>query len=298
MYISYDYYRIFYYVAKNGSFTRAAEALFANQPNLTRAIKALESELGCRLFVRSNKGVSLTPEGEKLYAHVSLAIEHIQAGEEEISMNKSLGNGVVSIGATEISLRCFLLPILNEFREKYPNVRLKISNISTPNAISLVKNGLVDFSVVTKPFEKNCSMKVQTVKKITDVLVGGKVYKEKLGDEAVSLSKLSEFPFISPSEGSGTYLFYENLFEQHGAVFAPDIEADTVDRIMLMVKHNLGIGFVPSEILKDDGSGVSRIFLKEKIPQREICLITGKDDIMSLPARELERMIIEKQEVI
>lgn len=298
MYISYDYYRIFYYVAKNGSFTRAAEALFANQPNLTRAIKALESELGCKLFVRSNKGVSLTPEGEKLYDHVSLAIEHIQAGEEEISMNKSLTNGVVSIGATEISLRCFLLPILNEFREKYPNVRLKISNISTPNAISLVKNGLVDFSVVTKPFEKNCSMKVQTVKKITDVLVGGKVYKEKLGEKAVSLSELSEFPFISPSEGSGTYLFYENLFARHGAVFAPDIEADTVDRIMLMVKHNLGIGFVPSDILKDDGSGVSRIFLKEEIPQREICLITGKDDIMSLPARELERMIIEKQEML
>lgn len=296
MYISYDYYRIFYYVAKNGSFTRAAEALFANQPNLTRAVKALESELGCKLFVRSNKGVDLTPEGEKLYAHISLAIEHIQAGEEEIAMNKSLNKGVVSIGATEISLRCFLLPILNEFREKYPNVRLKISNISTPNAISLVQNGLVDFSVVTTPFDKNSSMKVRTVKKISDVLVSGKVYKEKLGNEEVSLSKLAGLPFISPSEGSGTYLFYEELFERYGAAFSPDIEADTVDRIMLMVKHDLGIGFVPSDILKDDGDGAFRIFLKESIPQRDICLITGKDNIMSLPAKELERMIIEKQE--
>ena len=63
MNISYDYYRIFYYVAKCGSFTGAANALLNNQPNITRAIKTLEYELGCTLFIRSNKGVTLTPEG-------------------------------------------------------------------------------------------------------------------------------------------------------------------------------------------------------------------------------------------
>ena len=70
MYISYDYYRIFYYVAKCGSFTQAAKILMSNQPNLTRAIKSLESELGCTLFERSNKGVRLTEDGEKLYENI------------------------------------------------------------------------------------------------------------------------------------------------------------------------------------------------------------------------------------
>ena len=134
MNISYDYYRIFYYVAKYGSFTQAANMLLNNQPNITRAMKTLESELGCTLFVRTNKGVTLTPEGETLYAHISLAFEHIQTGEEEISANKGLQKGIVSIGATEISLRCFLLPILNDYRKKYPGIRIKISNLSTPQA--------------------------------------------------------------------------------------------------------------------------------------------------------------------
>ena len=113
MNVSYDYYRIFYYVAKYGSFTQAANVLLNSQPNITRAMKALESELGCTLFIRTNKGVTLTPEGETLYSHIALAFDHIQTGEEEIALNKGLKKGIVSIGATEISLRCFLLPILN-----------------------------------------------------------------------------------------------------------------------------------------------------------------------------------------
>ena len=63
MYISYDYYRIFYYVAKYGNITQAAKQLLNNQPNLTRSIKNLEAELGCALFSRSNRGLRLIPEG-------------------------------------------------------------------------------------------------------------------------------------------------------------------------------------------------------------------------------------------
>ena len=63
MNISYDYYRIFYYVAKYGNVTQAAKMLLSNQPNLTRVIKTLEGELGCPLFIRNNRGMKLTQEG-------------------------------------------------------------------------------------------------------------------------------------------------------------------------------------------------------------------------------------------
>ena len=68
MAIPYDYYRIFYYVAQHKSFTKAAEALGNNQPNITRCMNNLEQDLGCKLFVRTNHGVSLTPEGQRLYS--------------------------------------------------------------------------------------------------------------------------------------------------------------------------------------------------------------------------------------
>ena len=85
--ITYDYYRIFYYVAQYKSFTKAARALHNNQPNITRCMNNLEQELKCTLFLRSNKGIALTPEGRQLYEHVALAFEQLSIGEEEIRQN-------------------------------------------------------------------------------------------------------------------------------------------------------------------------------------------------------------------
>lgn len=81
MYINYEYYRVFYYAAKCGNLTKAAALLQNSQPNLTRAIKTLEAELGCTLFSRTNRGLILTPEGEALYRHIRVAFAEIEAGE-------------------------------------------------------------------------------------------------------------------------------------------------------------------------------------------------------------------------
>ena len=74
---NFEYYKIFYYVAKYRNITQAAKILLNNQPNLTRAIKTLESELGCPLFIRNNRGMKLTPEGERLFEHIRIAFERI-----------------------------------------------------------------------------------------------------------------------------------------------------------------------------------------------------------------------------
>ena len=83
MAVPYDYYRIFYYVAQHKSFTKAAEALGNNQPNITRCMNNLEQDLGCKLFVRTNHGVSLTPEGQRLYSRAAVAFEQLRLGESE-----------------------------------------------------------------------------------------------------------------------------------------------------------------------------------------------------------------------
>lgn len=142
MYIAYDYYRIFYYVAKYGNVTQAARVLLNNQPNLTRAVKTLESELGCPLFIRSNRGMKLTPEGERLLRHIRIAIENIEAGEAEIIESRNLERGSVFVAASEVALHCVLLPVLKKYRSLYPGIKLKISNHSTPQAIDAIKNGL------------------------------------------------------------------------------------------------------------------------------------------------------------
>ena len=131
--ITYDYYRIFYYVAQYKSFTKAARALHNNQPNITRCMNNLEQELKCTLFLRSNKGIALTPEGRQLYEHVALAFEQLSIGEEEIRQNGELEHGLVSIGASENALRLILLEKLELFRlsEKLGgNIELAIKQLA------------------------------------------------------------------------------------------------------------------------------------------------------------------------
>lgn len=89
MSVSFDSYKTFYYVARLGSFTEAAKALYVTQPTVTHAIQMLEQELDCVLFQRSRKGVSLTPEAAMLYEHVRAACEHIFEAESALKAKRN-----------------------------------------------------------------------------------------------------------------------------------------------------------------------------------------------------------------
>ncbi len=135
MNINYEYYRVFYYAAKYKSFTKAANVLFQNQPNITRIINKLEDSFGCKLFLRTHKGVTLTPEGEQLFSRVEIAHKQFQKAETEIMNQSSLEFGSITIGANETALAVLLLEKLRAFRKIYPNIRINITDQSTPQAL-------------------------------------------------------------------------------------------------------------------------------------------------------------------
>lgn len=287
MNISYDHYRIFYNVAKYKSFSRAAEATLCNQPNLTRAVKTLERELGCTLFERTNKGVTLTDDGKDLYEHIKIAFEHIQAGEEAISAKHSMEHGTVSIGVTEIALRCYLLPLLSHYHELYPNIRIKLLNITTPQALKMVENSLVDIAIVTTPIEKDKKLHMLELSTLREVPICSKDFKIK---NEMSIKELSLYPIISLTSGTSTYDFYLEQFSKHGCNFNSDIEAATADQIVPLVKHGLGIGFVPEQFLESEND-IRAIKLKESIPTRSILLLRKRGHTLPLPARKLVELL-------
>ena len=108
MYVDWEYYKIFYFVAKYRNFTKAARVLGSNQPNITHTMNKLEDQLHCVLFIRSNRGVTLTPEGEMLYTRISSAAVQIQDAEEELSASATFEHGAISISATETALNIYL----------------------------------------------------------------------------------------------------------------------------------------------------------------------------------------------
>ena len=290
MNVNYEYYRVFYYVVKYRNFTQAANRLLNNQPNITRMIRNLESELGCQLFVRSNRGVTLTPEGEALYNHVKIAVEQITAGENELQQLIDLQGGTLYIGTSEVALRGYLLPILNEYQTRYPHVRLKVSNHTTPQAVSALKKGMVDIAFVTSPIADSRNLSVTHLKSIQEVAVCGSNFSF-LADKTLSLKDLTRYPIVSLGDQTQTYAVYSELFENNGLSFSPDIEVTTADQILPMVKNNLGIGFVTKEFLEPDDPDVFPLKLDVPIPGRTICCVENPDKPLSIPAKKLTEML-------
>ena len=99
---NFEYYRIFYYVAKYGNLTRAASALNTSQPAVTRTIHKLEDDLGCRLFIRSKMGMELTAEGQQFFEYVSAGCAQFFKGESDLKDRLSLEKGTISISAWSI----------------------------------------------------------------------------------------------------------------------------------------------------------------------------------------------------
>ena len=269
MYVDWEYYKIFYYVAKYQNFTKAARVLGNNQPNITHSMNRLESQLNCVLFIRSNRGVTLTPEGELLYSRIASAAVQIQDAEEELSASATLEHGAISISATETALNIYLSEKLRAFHTEYPGIRLRISNHSTPQAVQAVKNGEVDFAVISTPAEIESGLKMVELKPFYEVLVGGKTFTAL------------------------TRSFYRQFFLEHDAMLKPDTEAATTDQMLTLVKSELGLAFVPEPMAKDplERGEIVQLHLQEIIPTRSICLVYDHHRPLNTAARKFQQLL-------
>lgn len=293
MAVPYDYYRIFYHVAQQSSFTRAAAVLGNNQPNVTRCMNNLEQELGCSLFVRSNRGVSLTPEGEKLFAHVRLAYDQLTAGEEELRKDCRLENGVISISASETALHLLLMQKLAAFHASYPNIQLRITNDTSPQAIQTLTQHRTDCAVITTPCQRSPLLQITPLMSFREVLIGGSNYRNLAGKER-RLQELASIPMVCLGQGTSTFDFYQRLYSKHDLTFRVDMEAATMDQVLPMVMYNLGIGFVPepmaaAALMRDE---VHEIPLMETIPERQIAMVENTSRSQSVAFQKFKELLL------
>lgn len=294
---NFEYYKIFYYVAKYENLTKAATALKTSQPAATRTIHKLEGELGCRLFTRSKTGMKLTPEGRTFYGYVAAGCAQFFKGENDLSNLISLENGTIYISATETALHCYLFQAMEEFNSLYPNVRFKILNNSTTESVNAVKEGKVDLAFVSANLQVAKPLRMKILRKYRDILIAGMRFEElKAGKEELSLKELVSYPWISLTAETITRRFLNEYFEKNGLTFAPDMELATTDMILPAVRHNLGLGFIPAEFADAElkSGQVFEIKVKEKLPERNIILIYDMEYPQSIAAKEFQKFLKEK----
>lgn len=296
--INFEHYKIFYYVAKFQNITMAANYLFLSQPSISRCVKNLEDELGCKLFVRAKKGVELTTGGEMLFKHISIACKHIFSAEEELALISERDRAIVRLGGSEVALQSFLIDRIVEFHREHPKIQIKIDSMSSPDAIEALRANLIDVAVVTSPFADKTGLNINVIKKLQDIVAAGNGFSY-LKDKEISLHELVKYPLICLKNTTTTRNYLDHIFRQHNLLLRPDIELTSINFVMPMVKNNLGIGFMQYATTKAEieAGNIFRVNTKEQIPPRSICAVTASQYETPEPVQRFIDSLLEKESV-
>lgn len=287
-----EYYKVFYHVAKSGSLTVAAKELNISQPAVSQSIKQLEGALGTKLFTRVSKGVRMTGEGELLYRYVAKGYEQIELGEQKLEQMLNLELGEIHIGASDMTLQFYLLPYLEQFHEKYPDIKVVVSNATTPETLNNLNENKIDFGVVSTPFDNKVGLKTVNVREIEDVFVAGRKfiqYKNRMLD----LQELEKMPIIFLEGATSTRSYMDAFLRKNHVEIQPEFELATSDMIVQFALRNLGVGCVIRDFAKEylEDGRLFELRFNMIIPKRHFCVVTNPRNPLSAAARNMLELL-------
>ncbi len=143
--------RYFLEIARNENMTRASEALHISQPSLSKEMKALEDELGKKLFIRKNSGLILTDEGMLLRKRAEDIVDMTDKTVAEFNSLNEINGGDIYIGCAESYLIKYLARAVKDFTEKYPLFRYHLSSGNTEQVAEKLDRGLLDLAFIVEP---------------------------------------------------------------------------------------------------------------------------------------------------
>ncbi len=273
MNVDLELYRVFYTVAKHKHMTKASHELHISQPAISQSIKKLEDQLGGTLFMRSNKGMELTSEGEMFYEYVKGALELINNAENEFTSFKDLSKGEVKIGCSTTLTKLVLMDTLKAYHLDYPNINITITNDLTSNLINDLKLGKLDFVIFNESIIKETNLNLEKIKKLKQ----GFIYNpEYFNDNINSFDDLNNLPLILQKEESNSRKLLDYVALQNNVKLIPKMEVVSQELITEFTNIGLGVGFTIIDLAKRNFKNLKELNINKKIPNINIYLATNK----------------------
>ncbi|WP_040213087.1 LysR family transcriptional regulator [Clostridium polynesiense] len=294
MNIKLEYYKIFYHAAKEMNFSKAAAELYITQSAVSQAVKSLENQLEIPLFIRSNKKVALTSEGEMLYEYVENALSLLDTAEKQIQKIKEFEMGELKIGVGDTISRYLLIPYLEMFNKKHPKIKLQIINRTSRETVSLLKAGKIDIAFVNLPIEDD-TIDIKEYMEIHDVFVAGERFKQ-LKNNILTLEEISKLPLVLLEKTSNSRNYVERFLLSRGVKITPEIELGSHDLLLEFARINLGVSCVTREFSKHylTTGELFEIHASEEIPKRSIGICTLKGVSASIAAEDFIKLLERK----
>jgi DNA-binding transcriptional LysR family regulator len=284
--------RVFLAVAKEGSFSRAAEKLFRTQPAVSLAIGRIEASVGQPLFVRGARPVRLTDEGELLRGYAERLLNLREEARKGLSDLRGLGRGELSLGVNESSIHA-LLPALARFRKRHPGVRIAVHRTFSRDIPNEVLNYRLDLGAVSfVPREP----KLVATESLRDELTFVVPPKHKLAKRrSVDVAELGGETFIAHIVESPFRRRVIELFARHRTPLNMTVEMPTIESIKRFVQMGMGVAIVPRMCVRWEVERglLTEVRIKQLKMPRHLYLISRRGARLSHAATALVQVLRE-----
>lgn len=279
MNINLDLYKTFYYVAKNGNITRAANELMISQPAISKSIKTLEEQMSTTLFVRKRDGVILTEAGELFFKKIKNAMELIESAENDIESLNRLDSGYINIGASKTIIHEFLMPYIKGFHKTYPNIKIRIFTDKTIELYKKAKLGLVDVIISNLPSNIPDDFHQIKLMDLHDCFVANESFSY-LKDKTITLKEFQKLPLLVLTKGAINRTRLDDFCIENDLKITPEMEFGSNTLIKEFTEAGFGIGMLTKEHIKQeikDGT-LFELNINLNIKNKFLGLIYSKDN--------------------
>ena len=276
-------------VAREQSFSRAAQTLHRTQPAVSQAIRRLETELGEPLFDRSSKDGPLTAAGRVLFEYAEQMLNLRHGAHTAIKELRDLQHGKLALSANEYTVM-YLLPVLQVFRARHPHIKVEVKRSLASRIASEVLGRGVEVGVVT--FKPN-DQAITSIPVVSDELALIVAPNHPLAAKnTVSVKELGAESFIAHNVPSPYRERVVKTFEKYKTPLNISMEMPTLESIKRMVEQEMGVALVPrlSADVEIKRRQVVALTVKEMRFERRLQLIYRKGATLSHAARAFLRV--------
>ena len=284
-------------VAEQGSFNKAAEKLFTTQPNLSKAINNLETDLNVNIFERTNKGVKLTDEGKKLYQYAKTIINQIElinglASDEAVKMLSVATYPIITMGR-----------LVSDFYNSHRNEKIAIKLVERRlyEVIEMVENGEAEIGFIMSKHVQDKELRHMLKFKGLELhMLGIDTWYVNVGPshpfydrEEVTMAEMLDFPFVRlPDDYFSNLTHYLEIDGVRLTNFTNTIYVNDTAAILAFLTRTDAFRFGPSLSTKDfKAHGVKTIPIKNCNIKITVGWIQKKKEILSPEAKEFVKQL-------
>ena len=283
--------RAFCQTARLGSVSRAAEALYVSQPAITLQLQALERELGVKLFERSGRRLVPSREGQLLYDLAKPLVEGLDgldaAFREQV---RGLDAGELNVAAGSSTILYLLPGIVEAFRERQPDVRLTLHNVTGAGGLDLLRSDAVDLAVGSM-LDVPADLSYAPVYRFEPMLITP-LDHPLANKRDLKLEDLSPYGLILPPKRLTTYRLVDLVFQQNRVPYTVALEVGGWEVIKQYVAMGLGVSIVTAICLTEaDRTRLAVRSLARYFPSRSYGVVVRKGKYLSPQARAFVELI-------